>query len=310
MGLLSLVRRDVAGKQTRRRNRASYIGWAGLLTANYAGLLTGAAISSIPLIWMISTSLKEHGKEFLSPPQWIPNPALWENYSQVWLETNFEFYFLNSVIVSVLATVGTLLSCSIVAFGFARFDFFGKNPLFMLVLSTLMLPGIVTLVPTFILFRHLGWIDTFAPLIVPFWFGGGASGGAFFVFLMRQFMLQLPRELDEAALVDGASWPRIYWSVIMPLMGPALAATAIFSFIHHWNDFLHPLIFLISERWRTLALGLRYFLYEEGSGGYGDSHWNLLMAASVAMVIPILIIFFSAQKYFIRGIALSGLTGR
>jgi multiple sugar transport system permease protein len=280
-----------------------------MVTLAYATLILVAVISSVPMFWMISTSLKADGLEFIYPPEWIPAPIVWRNYIDVWSESSLHLYTLNSFMVAGLATFGTLLSCSIVAFGFARLEFFGKNLLFGILVATLMLPGIVVLVPTFILFHHLNWINTPLPLVVPWWFGGGAFGGAFYVFLMRQFMLQLPRELDEAALVDGASYLRIYWQIILPLARPALAATGIFSFIHHWNDFLNPLIFLHSETWRTLALGLRYFLHGGGSSMMTE-RWNLMMAAAVVMLLPVLILFFSAQRYFIRGIALTGLTGK
>ncbi len=293
----------------RVRSSARYRVRGGLTTIlNYAVLTLVAAISSLPMFWMISTSLKAYGREFIFPPEWIPVPVVWSNYIEVWGESSIHLYTINSFMVAGLATFGTLLSCSIVAFGFARLQFFGRNVLFGILVATLMLPGIVVLVPTFILFHHLNWIDTPMPLIVPWWFGGGAFGGAFYVFLMRQFMLQLPLELDEAALVDGASHLRIYWQIILPLARPALAATGIFSFIHHWNDFLHPLIFLHSETWRTLALGLRFFMFSETYGNVG--RWNLMMAAAVVMLLPLLILFFSAQRYFIRGIALTGLTGR
>ena len=280
-----------------------------MVTLAYATLILVAVISSVPMFWMISTSLKEYGREFIYPPEWLPAPIVWRNYIDVWSESSLHIYTLNSFMVAGLATFGTLLSCSIVAFGFARLEFFGKNLLFGILVATLMLPGIVVLVPTFILFHHLNWINTPLPLVVPWWFGGGAFGGAFYVFLMRQFMLQLPRELDEAALVDGASYLRIYWQIILPLARPALAATGIFSAIHHWNDFLNPLIFLHSETWRTLALGLRYFMFAENYGG-AMGRWNLMMAAAVVMLLPVLILFFSAQRYFIRGIALTGLTGK
>ena len=164
--------------------------------------------------------------------------------------------------------------------------------------------------PTFVLFRLVGLLDNPLALILPWWFGGGAFGAAFYVFLMRQFMLQLPRELDEAALADGTSYFHIYSKLIVPLSGPALATSLIFSVLHHWNDFMAPLIFLNNERWRTLALSLRFFLMDETVGSAGIGRWNLLMTASVLMLLPMLVLFSTLQKYFIRGIALTGLTGR
>lgn len=276
--------------------------------ARYGLLMVIGVISSVPLLWMIATSLKEKGKEFRFPPELIPIPPVWENYIDVWPVTSLHLFFINSVFITVTATIGTVITASMVAFGFARIQFPGRNVLFVLMLSTMMLPEIVTLVPQFVLFRILDWIDTPMPLIVPFWFGGGA----FYIFLIRQFMLQLPKELDEAAFADGASYFRIYWNIVLPLAGPALATVAIFSVVARWNDFLGPLIFLNSEKWRPLALALRAFLVGEQGGGItgGIPRWNLLMAASTVMLIPILILFFSAQKYFVRGVALTGLTGR
>jgi multiple sugar transport system permease protein len=264
-------------------------------------LLLGAiaALKCFPLLWMISTSLKTPGLEFVYPPEWIPNPVEWGNYVRVWTEFPMAIYARNSFGVTVLATLGTVLSASVVAFGFAWMRFVGRDFWFTVLLSTMMLPEIVTLIPRFILFGTLGWIDTLYPLIVPYWFGG-----AFSVFLIRQFFLTLPYELVEAAIVDGASYLRIYWQIMLPLAGPSVAAVSIFSFVAHWNDFLHPLIYTNSPELRTLALGLRFFLGEH------TSQWSMLMAASVVMLLPVLMLFFSAQRYFIQGIHLSGLTGR
>ena len=278
------------------------------IAARYGVLTVIGVISSVPLLWMIATSLKAKGEEFRFPPELIPVPPVWENYIDVWPVTSLHLFFINSVFITVTATVGTVITASMVAFGFARIQFPGRNVLFILMLSTMMLPEIVTLVPQFVLFRILDWIDTPMPLIVPFWFGGGA----FYIFLIRQFMLQLPKELDEAAFADGASYFRIYWNIVLPLAGPAMATVAIFSVVARWNDFLGPLIFLNGERWRPLALALRAFLVGEQGGGItgGIPRWNLLMAASAVMLLPILLLFFSAQKYFVRGVALTGLTGR
>ena len=272
------------------------------------GLLIGIGmISSIPLMWLITTSLKARGNEFRFPPELLPIPPAWGNYIDLWPVTSIHLFLINSVFFTVVATIGTVVTASMVAYGFARIQFPGRNFLFVLMLSTMMLPEIVTLVPQFVLFRILNWLDTPMPLIVPFWFGGGA----FYIFLIRQFMLQLPKELDEAAFADGASYFRIYWNIILPLAGPALATVAIFSTVARWNDFMGPLIFLNGERWRPLALALRmFFSSEQGGANVGNNRWNLLMAASVVMLVPILILFFSAQKYFVRGVALTGLTGR
>ena len=292
-------------KPSRKTSRLFVIRRSARTSLSYSILGIIGLVSSIPLFWMIATSLKESGREFRFPPELLPYPIAWNNYIDVWPMTGIHAFFLNSVMVTVLATIGSVITCSMVAFGFARITFPGRSFLFVLMLSTMMLPGIVTLVPQFILFKYVGWIDTPLPLIVPFWFGGSA----FFIFLVRQFMLQLPKELDEAALADGASYFRIYWNILLPLSGPALAAVAIFSTQSHWNEFLTPLIFLNSERWRTLALALRSFLVDQSAFG-AVPKWNPLMASGVIMLLPILILFFSAQRYFIRGVALTGLTGR
>jgi multiple sugar transport system permease protein len=212
----------------------------------------------------------------------------------------FGKYFWNTAQIVVFATLGTLLTASMAAFAFARLRFPYREQIFLLVLSTIMLPSIVTLIPTFIVFRWLKWINTLLPLIVPLWMGGGA----FNVFLFRQFFMTIPYDLDEAARIDGASSYRIYWSVILPLSKPVVATIAVFSFIHHWNDFFQPLIYLQNPQKWTMAIGLLGFkdLY--------STSWNLMMAASTAMLLPLLVLFFFAQRYFVGGIQMSGLAGR
>jgi multiple sugar transport system permease protein len=270
------------------------------LVITYAVLLAGAIVAVFPVVWMVSTSLKPTGAEFTFPPQIIPNPIAWSNYLTAAKSAPFDVYFRNSFGVTVVASLGTLLSASLVAYGFARLRFFGRDFLFLVLLSTLMLPDIVTLIPRFILFRTLGWYDSLLPLIVPSWFGGGA----FYIFLIRQYYMTIPYELEEAARVDGASTLYIFTRIMLPLSGPALAAVAIFAVVGNWNDFLGPLIFTQSPQYRTLALGLRSFM-----GEYHNA-WNLLMAGATAMLVPILVLFLSAQKYFIRGVAMTGLAGR
>jgi multiple sugar transport system permease protein len=212
----------------------------------------------------------------------------------------FHLFFLNTMTIIVGALAGVLLTSSLVAFGFARLRFPGKTVLFGLLLSTMMLPSIVTLIPQFILFKQLGWYNTFLPLIVPYWFGGGA----FNVFLMRQFFMTIPTEMDEAARIDGASDFTIFWRIMLPLSGPVLATVGVLGFLHFWNDFLGPLIYIVSMEKRTLALGLRAFQ------GLYSTQWNLMMAASTVMVIPVIALFFAAQRYFVKGVVLTGLTGR
>jgi multiple sugar transport system permease protein len=260
----------------------------------------GTLISLVPLYWLVLTSLRSSGAEFTYPPEWFPSSLHPENYVRVFDRAPLARYALNSTIITVLATLGTLITGSLAAYGFARLRFWGRDFWFTLTLATLMLPGWVTLIPTYLMFRELGWVNTLRPLIVPYWFGGGA----FYIFLMRQFFLTLPVEMEDAARVDGAGPFRLYAQIIMPLSGSALASVSVFSFISHWNDFLGPLIYTIKPEQRTLALGLRFFADQNAS------QFNFIMAASGLMLIPVLILFFVANKYFVKGIATSGLAGR
>lgn len=262
----------------------------------YPLLILGAAIMLIPLIWLLSSSFKDSGRIFVYPPEIIPSPWRPENYPAVLDAIPFVRFAWNTIFVTVLALVGQLFSASLVAFGFARIDFPGRNVLFIILIATIMLPYHVTLIPTFILFRELGWLDTYAPLIVPYWLGGGA----FFIFLLRQFYMRLPLDLDDAAQIDGASRWGIYWRIILPQSAPALGVVAVFSFLNHWNDFFNPLIYLSSTDKYTLALGINLFR------GYQTTQWNLLMAASVMVSIPCIVLYAVAQRYFIQGIVFTG----
>jgi multiple sugar transport system permease protein len=274
---------------------------------NRALLYIIAVVTSLmfmaPFFWTVSSSLKQVTEIFLFPPTWLPAVPQWDNYAEVWRRVPFGIFTLNTVIITVLSVTGMLLTSSIVAYSFARFRYPGRDIFFLITLSTMMLPHEVTLIPTYLLFNRLGWLDTFLPLIVPQWFGGTA----FSIFLMRQFFMTIPRELDDAARIDGANFLRIFWSILMPLAGPALATLAVIGFIANWNDFLGPLIYLESRTNFTIALGLRYFQSVAGLGGEPMHH--LLMAASVTFTIPCIVIFFVAQRYFVQGIALSGVKG-
>ena len=252
---------------------------------------------------MLSTSLKVEQQVYLFPPIWIPNPLAWENYRISLIDIlPFTRFFLNTIYVTVTATVGAVISSSMVAFAFARLRWPGRDKIFLLVLATMMVPTYSTIVPRFILFRNLDWIDTFWPLIVPLWFGGSA----FFIFLMRQFYMTIPIDLDEAAGIDGCSEFRIWWSIILPLSRPALATITILSFMARWNDFFDPLIFLNTMENFTVALGLNMF--RAAIEFYGVKyHW--LMAASVTVLLPGLIIFFFFQKTFVQGVVMSGIKG-
>jgi multiple sugar transport system permease protein len=233
----------------------------------------------------------------------FPEVPQWHNYVRVFEKVTFLRWTGNTLFVVVASTTGMLLTASLTAYGFARFDFKIKEVLFVITLGTMMLPAQVTLIPQFVLFHLLGWIDTFKPLWVPAWFGGGA----FAIFLLRQFMMTLPRDLDEAAIIDGAGFVRIFWNILIPLCKPVLATLAVISVIGRWNDFLGPLIYLRSGEKFTLAIGLNFFRFVPESGGQPLQH--LLMAASVMSTAPLIILFFSAQQYFVQGIALTGIKG-
>jgi multiple sugar transport system permease protein len=272
------------------------------------GLLYALAIIcaigfTVPFIWTIGTSLKPLTDLYTYPPKFIPSVARWENYSDVFTLAPFATFLWNSVIITALAVFGQTLSAAVVAYGFSRFRFPGRDMLFIVVLATMMLPWHVTIVPSFLLYSKLGWINTFLPLIVPSFFGGGA----FYIFLLRQFFLTLPRDLDEAAKIDGASSINIFWQIILPLAKTALATVAIFAFIEHWNEFIGPLIFLNSPEKFTVAIGLRYFLVTPFTGD--EPREAILMAASLIVALPPLALFFAAQKYFVQGIVTTGMKG-
>lgn len=289
-----MVARRTVGKQLQRRIWGSF---------NFTMLSALGVLMALPFFWMLSTSLKVEQQVYLFPPIWIPNPLAWENYRISLFDIlPFTRFFLNTVYVTFTATVGAVLSSSMVAFAFARLRWPGRDKIFLLVLATMMVPTYSTIVPRFILFRNLDWIDTFWPLIVPLWFGGSA----FFIFLMRQFYMTIPIDLDEAAGIDGCSEFRIWWSIILPLSRPALATITILSFMARWNDFFDPLIFLNTMENFTVALGLNMF--RAAIEFYGVKyHW--LMAASVTVLLPGLIIFFFFQKTFVQGVVMSGIKG-
>jgi ABC-type glycerol-3-phosphate transport system permease component len=266
----------------------------------YGFLVFFALVMALPFFWMVSTSLKAEYQVFLYPPRWIPNPVQWYNYVDVFSRAPLLLWAKNTVIITILALTGTLLTSSLVAYGFARLHFWGRDFWFMILVSTMMLPGIVTLIPRFIMFTELHWLDTFLPLFVPFWFGGTP----FYIFLLRQYLTTIPVELEEAAYIDGASTFRVFWRIIMPLCKPALGTIGIFSFLFNWNNFMGPMLYLNSPEKKTLAVGLRYFQSQWGT------EWAMLMAVATLMILPVLLVFFSAQRYFVRGIALTGIAGR
>lgn len=265
----------------------------------YILMVVLSVIFLIPLVWIISTSLKTQGQVFAYPPIWIPKPIMWSNYVEALDRAPLLRWLGNTAIITAFAITGNVLTSSMVAFGFARLRFPGRDALFILLLSTMMLPQIVTLIPRFVLFKSLGWLDTFLPMIVPPFFGGGP----FNIFLVRQFYRTIPQDFDDAARIDGASNWQIWLLLLLPLSKPVLTAIAIFSFVFHWNDFLNPLIFLFSEDMKTLSLGLRAFINPS------DASWHISMAASMFLVVPIMVLFFIGQRYFIRGVVMTGLKG-
>jgi multiple sugar transport system permease protein len=263
--------------------------------------ITLGIVLMLPFYWAVISSLKQGTEVRQIPLDWWPKIAQWNNYLDVWNVRLFPLWVWNSIFLTVVATTGTVLSSSLAGYAFARFRFPGKNLLFTLTLATLLLPAYVLLIPNFMLFWKLGWLNTYLPLTVPFWFGQ-----AFFIFLFRQFFMTIPIELDEAARIDGASYPRIFWSIVLPLSGPAFATAAIIEGINQWNSFLRPLIILNQPESFPLSVGLRYFVVNPGDNLPKD---HLLMAAAVIMTIPVILIFFVGQRSFVRGVVMSGIKG-
>ncbi|WP_269540082.1 carbohydrate ABC transporter permease [Cerasicoccus fimbriatus] len=263
----------------------------------YVLLILGAIAFLAPFAWMVSTSLKPLNETMSIPPRWIPNEFLWENYPEAIEEMRFFWrYLANTVFLCVMTVLGTVLSSAVAAYGFSRIEWRGRDTVFFLVLATMMIPFPVVMVPIYTLFKVIGWTGTFKPLWVPTFFAG-----AFNVFLLRQFFLTLPKDLSEAARIDGCNEFQIFWHVILPLAKPALIVVALFQFMATWNDFLGPLIYLNDQQDMTLALGLQS--YQSQGGG---TSWNYLMAASTLIVLPVLVLFFFCQRYFIEGIATTG----
>ena len=264
----------------------------------YLILLSGGLLILVPLWWMISTSLKRPAEVFTFPPTFLPETLRWQNYVDIFEKAPFGLYFLNTAYVVFIDMIGTLLSASMVGFAFARLRWRGRDIFFILTLATMMLPGAVTLIPRYLIFKELHWLDTFLPLWVPSFFGY-----PFFIFLMRQFYATIPYELDDAARMDGCSDFGVWWRINLPLTLPALAACGIFTFNSTWNDFLGPLIYLSSQDKLTLALGLMAFR------GPHVTDFHYLMAASTVAMLPVVVLFFFAQKYFIQGIVFTGVKG-
>ncbi|MEZ5276513.1 MAG: carbohydrate ABC transporter permease [Opitutaceae bacterium] len=269
------------------------------IIVTYLVLILLGGLFSIPIIWMVSTSLHSLNGVFSQPFKWLPDPVHWENYRRAVSILPFPRFLLNTVMITAPVMGATLVSSALVAYGFARFRFPGRDLLFAVCLATMMLPGQVTMIPLYIVFAHLGWIDTYLPLIVPSLFGS-----PFYIFLLRQFFLTIPVDSEEAAFIDGAGRLRIWWSIILPQARPALATVLIFSFIGTWNDFFGPLVYLNSPEKATLTLGLN--LMKTQILGSGVVEWNTLMAASLLVLLPNIIIFALAQRQFVQGITMGG----
>jgi len=266
----------------------------------YLLLIAGSVLIAIPFVWMVSTSLKSQMDVYIFPPKWIPDPIMWQNYQEVVEFWPFLDYALNSLRVAGLCIVGKLIASSLAAYGFARLRAPGRDLIFLIYLSTMMLPSQVTTIPQFILFNKLGWINSFKPLIVPAFFMG-----PFYTFMLRQFFMTISFELEDAARIDGCNTFQIFYRIILPLSAPSLAIVAIFEFRAKWNDFFEPLIYLDSPGKRTLALALQFFQGSEGT----LPQLHLLMAASCLSMIPVLLLFAIAQRRFIQGIVFTGVKG-
>ncbi len=285
-----------------RRKRLARLRQVVGATGLYLLLVAGAVVFMIPFVWMVSTSLKDRSEVMLLPIRWIPRDLLWSNYVKALFGViPFMTFFKNSIIVVFFDLIGDVFVCALVGYGFARLRAPGKNVLFIIVLSTMMLPAQVVLVPTYVLYKYLGWLDTLYGLIAP----NILASGAFFIFLFRQFFQTIHRDLDDAAKIDGCGLLGIFWSVILPLSRPALITVGILSFFDHWNSFLWPAILLKSEENYTVAIGLRYFQ----SYATESTNLPLLMAASIVTLLPCLIIFFLAQKSFVQGVVITGVKG-
>lgn len=283
------------GRATEARERVSVT----RAVVGYTLLIVLSGVFLTPFAWTVSTSLKSDAQVYSLDVTWIPSPVMWSNYAEAITAIPFFTYLRNSVTVTALCILGTVLSSTLVAYAFGCLEWPGRDALFVLLLAGMMLPPQVTMIPVFILFCRLGWVDTFAPLVVPAFLGGGA----FFVFLLRQFFKTLPKDLFDAARIDGCSAFGMYWRIALPLSRPAVMTVVIFTLNMAWNDFLGPLVYLNSDSKKTLALGLQAFSSETGA------EQAELMAISVLMVLPLLIVFFLGQRYFVEGITLTGMKG-
>ena len=259
-------------------------------------LIIASIFFLVPFIWLVSTSLKPITQIFSFPPEWIPSPFRWQNYLDAMEYIPFFTYLNNTVVITIISTIGVIISCPLVAYSFAKLQWKGRNVFFIITIAVMMIPGQVTMIPLFLLFNKIGWVGTPLPLIVPAFFGA-----PFYIFLLRQFFMGLPDTLRDSAKIDGAGEFRIYWQIMLPLAKPAVLAVGLFQFMGSWTDFLGPLLYLTDETQYTLSLGLQQFQNQMGT------EWGLMMAVSTMMTLPIIIMFFFLQKTFIQGITFSGI---
>lgn len=278
----------------RSRSFGSYL----ILGLAYLLLVLTAVSMIFPFYWMVATSLKTEARVFAFPPEWIPSPPILDNYRYIFTELPFGRYVFNSLKVSLLWTLGVVLSSSLAAYAFARVRFRGRNVLFMLTLAALMIPGQITMIPLYVVMARIGWVDTQLPLIVPAYFGS-----AFGIFLLRQYFMTIPQELNDAAKIDGCSHFGIYWRIMMPLSKAVLATLALLAFMGSWNDLLGPIIYLYRDQLFTLPLALTRFR------GQYYTQWAYMMSGATVSLVPILLVFLFTQQYFVRGVVLSGLKG-
>lgn len=265
----------------------------------YAFLVLLLLVWTFPLFWIIRTAFMERAQILGFPPIWIPKPVILTNFTEGLKVLPFTRFYANTLFIVVMCLLGTLFTSTLCAYSFSRLRWPGRNQIFGLILTSMMLPSAVTLIPTFIGWSAVGGVNTYLPLITPSWLGGGA----FFIFLLRQFYLTIPREYDEAALVDGAGYFTIYWKIMIPMIRPALISVGMFCFINNWNDFMMPLVYLSDEKKYTISLGLRTFM------GMYNSDWGYMMAATVVAVAPVFVIFLIGQKYIVEGVVMTGLKG-
>lgn len=264
----------------------------------YLILIIASFICIFPFLWMVSTAFKDMNEVFQMPPTFIPENPIFANFPDGWNYADFDIFTRNSMVITIISTIGTVASSAIVAYGFSRFQSRYSSFLFAILLGTMMLPSQVTLIPQYLLYNKLGWLDSYLPLIIPSWLGGGA----FNIFLFIQFFRTLPQELDEASMIDGANSFQTFVHIMVPAVKPVVLAVGVMSLVYNWNDFFLPLIYLNSMEKFTIAIGLRFF-----QSAYGNVRMGMMMAVSTLTVLPVLIIFFICQKYFIQGIKMSGL---